>query len=63
VHDESLLTDPSPPGSPALVAHGMLSQVDRRGVFLEALNDVVLPGLALCGVPTAEARRWASRFG
>ena len=58
VHDESFLADAAPSGSPALVAHGLLSQVDRRGVFLEAMNDVVLPGLELCQVRTADARRW-----
>ena len=58
VHDENFLVEPSPIESPALVAHGLLSQADRRAVFLEAMHDVVLPGLELCRVPTGDARRW-----
>lgn len=67
VHDEKFLSDPAPPAppapsspseSPTLAAHGLLSQSDRRKVFLQAMEDVVLPGLALCGVATNEARRW-----
>jgi hypothetical protein len=46
------------PESPALAAHGLLGQDGLRGVFLEALNDVVLPGLELCGVGTAAGRAW-----
>jgi hypothetical protein len=57
-HDESFLAEPSPAESPALVAHGLLPQADRRRVFLEAMHDVVLPGLELCHVRTTEARRW-----
>jgi hypothetical protein len=61
VHDEDFLAAPSPPRSPALAAHGLLSQSDRRVVFLEAMNDVVLPGLELCQVRTAAARAWPPR--
>jgi hypothetical protein len=61
VHDEDFLAAPSPPpASPALAAHGLLPQADRRRVFLEAMTDVVLPGLELCQVRTTEARRWLS---
>jgi hypothetical protein len=58
VHDEHFLVEPASVESPALAAHGLLSQADRRAVFLEAMHDVVLPGLELCRVPTVEARRW-----
>jgi hypothetical protein len=58
-HHEPFLVEAAPlTHSPALAAHGMLSQHDLRAVFLEAMNDVILPGLEHCGVPTAEARRW-----
>jgi hypothetical protein len=58
-HDDNFLADPVPPvTSPALVAHGLLPQSALRGVFLEAMHDVVLPGLELCGVATVDARRW-----
>jgi hypothetical protein len=58
VHDENFLVDPSPRESPALAAAGLLSQHDRRQVFLEAMHDAVLPGLDLCQVRTTEARSW-----
>ncbi len=58
-HDEAFLADPAAPReSPALVAHGLLAQEGLRAVFLEAMHDVVLPGLELCGVATDDARRW-----
>jgi hypothetical protein len=44
--------------SPALAAHGLLPRDDLRAIFLESMNDVVLPGLELCQVPTVDARRW-----
>jgi hypothetical protein len=58
-HDEHFL-DESPPyvESAALTAHGLLPVATLRDVFLEAMNDVVLPGLELCGVATGEARSW-----
>ena len=58
VHDEAFLAAPAAPESPALIAHGLLSQRERRQVFLEAMHDVVLPGLELCQVETTAARRW-----
>ena len=58
-HDDDFLSASVPPvTSPALVAHGLLPQSALREVFLEAMHDVVLPGLELCGVGTVEARRW-----
>ena len=50
-HDEHFLAE-SPPHveSAALTAHGLLPVATLREVFLEAMNDVVLPGLELCGV-------------
>lgn len=57
-HDDDFLADTAPVTSPALVAHGLLPQAGLRDVFLEAMNDVVLPGLELCGVATVHARRW-----
>jgi hypothetical protein len=58
-HDDNFLSESFPPvTSPALVAHGLLPQSALREVFLEAMHDVVLPGLELCGVATVEARRW-----
>jgi hypothetical protein len=57
--DEPFLAARTPPAeSPALVAHGLLGQAALRAVFLEAMNDVVLPGLDLCGVATGAARTW-----
>jgi hypothetical protein len=44
--------------SAALVAHGMLGLGALRAIFLEAMHDVVLPGLELCGIATEPARRW-----
>ncbi len=58
VHEEPFLAEPAPMESPALVAHGLLSQRERRRVFLEAMHDVVLPGLEHCRVETTAARRW-----
>jgi hypothetical protein len=58
-HDEHFLAA-SPPyvESAALTAHGLLPVAMLRGVFLEAMNDVVFPGLELCGVATGGARGW-----
>ena len=61
-HDEHFLDEPSPRApSAALTAHGLLSQGDLREVFREAMEEVVLPGLALCRIATAEARTWLQR--
>jgi len=58
-HDEHFLAEPPPyVDSAALTAYGLLPVATLREVFLEAMNDVVLPGLELCGVATGEARRW-----
>jgi hypothetical protein len=58
-HDEHFLSEPPPLiESVAPAAHGLLPVVALREVFLEAMHDVVLPGLELCGVSTAAARRW-----
>jgi hypothetical protein len=58
-HDELFLAEPSAQiESEAVAAHGLLPVVALREVFLEAMHDVVLPGLELCGVDTAAARRW-----
>ena len=58
-HDEHFLTE-APPciDSAALTAYGLLPVATLRDVFLEAMNDVILPGLEVCGVATAEARGW-----
>lgn len=62
-HDPQFLSNPNaPPPSAAAAAHGMLAQVELRAVFLEAMTDVVLPGLQLCGVDTGEAERWLERL-
>lgn len=58
-HDEAFLAEPSPSAeSAALVAHGLLGLDALRATFLEAMHDVVLPGLELCGIVTEPARRW-----
>jgi len=53
-----LAQTPPPTGSTERVAHGLLAQATLRAVFLEAMHEVVLPGLELCGIATDEARRW-----
>lgn len=53
-----LAATPAPAESTALVAYGLLAQRALRAVFLEAMHDIVLPGLDLCGVATDEAQRW-----
>jgi hypothetical protein len=65
-HDENFLA--GPPADPVeLSAYGLLPQSALRAVFLEAMHDVVLPGLDLCGVDTCAARAWlttcTSRWG
>ena len=58
-HDENFLVNPSPrPWPDTLTARGALSPTDLRAVFREAMEDVVLPGLDLCGIDTQEGRRW-----
>jgi hypothetical protein len=58
-HDEHFLETPAPGSeSAALAAHGLLPLDGLRAVFLEAMHDVVLPGLELCRVDTAAARAW-----
>jgi hypothetical protein len=61
-HDGHFLDDPSARAlSAPLTAHGLLSQAELRDVFREATEDVILPGLDLCGIETTEARRWLQR--
>jgi hypothetical protein len=58
-HDEHFLAEASPASEAAdLAAYGLLPQSSLRAVFLEAMHDVVLPGLELCGVDTGAARNW-----
>jgi hypothetical protein len=42
----------------ALLALGVLPQRARRELFVAALEEVVLPGLAAAGVDTGAAREW-----
>lgn len=56
-HDEHFLAETAP-ASEDLAAYGLLAQPALRAVFLEAMHDVVLPGLELCGVDTGAARAW-----
>jgi hypothetical protein len=58
-HDEHFLETPAPDAeSDALTAHGLLPLAGLRAVFLEAMHDVILPGLELCRVDTQAARAW-----
>lgn len=58
-HDEHFLAEAPPPIDAAdLAGYGLLPQPALRAVFLEAMHDVVLPGLDLCGVDTRAARDW-----
>jgi len=60
-HDEHFLAGPQPPSEAVdLAAYGLLAQPSLREVFLEAMHDVVLPGLELCGVDTGAARAWVA---
>ncbi len=43
---------------PRLVAHGVLPAAEKKEVFLEAMEGVVLPGLKRAGIPGDSARRW-----
>jgi hypothetical protein len=45
---------------PRLAAHGVLPAQRRRAVFLEAMEGVVLPGLARLGVPGRLAQEWVA---
>lgn len=59
MHDEHFLEAAAPGAdSAALAAHGLLPLEGLRAVFLEAMHDVVLPGLELCRVDTTAARAW-----
>jgi len=58
-HDEHFLETPaSGADTAALAAHGLLPLAALREVFLEAMHDVVLPGLELCHVDATAARAW-----
>ncbi|WP_426751870.1 ferritin-like domain-containing protein [Myxococcus sp. Y35] len=45
--------------SPILLAHGVLPHARKVEVFVQALRDVVFPGLERCGVDTSHGRQWA----
>ncbi len=47
--------------SPILLAHGVLPHARKLEVFIQALHDVVFPGLERCGVDTSHGRRWIER--
>ena len=59
-----LFAAPSEPELPstaqALLRHGVVPRAERRGMYLETLAEVVLPGLALAGVDTADAAAWVA---
>lgn len=48
---------------PELLRHGVLPHTRKREVFVQALREVVLPGLERFGVDTAPARQWLTRRG
>ncbi|QDE90313.1 hypothetical protein BHS06_15780 [Myxococcus xanthus] len=41
-----------------LLAHGVLPHARKLEVFIQALHDVVFPGLERCGVDTTPGRQW-----
>jgi rubrerythrin len=47
----------------ALLALGVLPHAAKRALFMGALEEVVLPGLAGAGVDTAAARAWLAARG
>lgn len=49
--------------SPELLRHGVLPHTRKRDVFVQALREVVLPGLERFGVDTAPARQWLAQRG
>lgn len=48
--------------SEALWAYGVVPHAKKREVFLAALDELVLPGLAGAGIDTAVLRVWRSRL-
>lgn len=44
-----------------LLSHGVLPAASKRQVFIEALEEVLLPGLERAGVDGAHARAWLAR--
>ncbi|NVJ01341.1 ferritin-like domain-containing protein [Myxococcus sp. AM009] len=47
--------------SATLLAHGVLPHARKLEVFIQALHDVVFPGLERCGVDTTPGRQWVER--
>jgi hypothetical protein len=57
--DEDLFEAAGPDrGDEALLALGVLPHATKRALFLGALDEVVLPGLARAGVDVAAAKGW-----
>ena len=46
------------PDTEELLRHGLLSQAQKQGVFVETLRTVVFPGLEQFGVDVGPARAW-----
>ena len=49
------------PEDPSLVEHGVLPYSVRRRVFVQALEDVIFPGLEALGIDSAPSRAWLEK--
>jgi hypothetical protein len=49
------------PAQPSLAGRGALGREERRAIFVDTLQSVVLPGLERFGVATAQAESWLER--
>lgn len=61
VREELFARESKLAGPEGLEAMGALSSERRRGVFIEALQGLVFPGLVQVGVDTASAKAWLAK--
>jgi Rubrerythrin len=59
---DSFRKDSAGPEEPSLVEHGVLPYSMRRKVFVEALEDVIFPGLDALGIDATASRAWLAKL-
>lgn len=59
---DSFKRDHAGPEDPTLVEHGVLPYSMRRTVFIEALEDVIYPGLDSLAIDSGPSRAWLAKL-
>jgi hypothetical protein len=59
---DSFARTPPPEEDRAIVEHGVLPYSMRRQVFIDALSDVIFPGLDALGIDSLPSRAWLAKL-